>query len=96
MKFFNVFKWFGGFFSGANGNASSKRGISWLGMFFLYMLINASTTGAVVNNYILGAVVLIVLIGLGVVTTEHISTVVAKYKENKAKFEVEVNNKLKK
>jgi hypothetical protein len=71
MKSF--FKLISGFFADQDGNGSRKAVGLYLGMYMLWMMVKASIDGKVVNEYILGAIVIIVLFCLGAITAEWIT-----------------------
>jgi len=62
-----------GFFTDQDGNGSRKAAGLYLSMYMLYMLVRASIDGKPVNEYILSAIVIIVLFCLGAITAEWIT-----------------------
>lgn len=70
MKFFN---WLSGIFQDQNGTASSKRIALFVGLFYLYMLVNGSLNGKIVNEEVLFTIGGIILFCIGAVTSEFFS-----------------------
>lgn len=68
-KFIN---WFAGFFQDQKKSASSKRSTLYLFCYFFYMEVNASISGAKVDQTVLYATVGVIAFCLGAITTEFI------------------------
>ena len=71
MKAF--FKLISGFFADQDGNGSRKAIGLYAGLYMLYMFVRASIDGKVINEYVLGAIVIVVLFCLGAITAEWIT-----------------------
>jgi hypothetical protein len=67
----NSIKWFAGFFEDQKGGAgSSKRIALYIGLFYLYLIVKGSLDGKVVDEMVLWGVIVLILITLGVITSE--------------------------
>ena len=66
-------KLFIGFFADQNGNGSRKAMAMYISFFFLWIMVNGSLEGKVIDPYILGSIFVIILFTLGAITTEWIT-----------------------
>lgn len=69
----NIIKWFAGFFSDGNNQASSKRLATYIALFFLYLIVKGELNGKTVSQELLFVIAGIVLFGIGAVTSEFIT-----------------------
>ena len=69
-----IAKWFAGFFEDQKGTASSKRGVLYICVFFLYLIIKGSLDGKPVDSQVLYMVTGIILFCIGAVTSEYFTT----------------------
>lgn len=70
----SVLKWFAGFFQDGKNSASSKRAITYVAVYLLGVIVFASIDNKFqsnsINSQILWGIILIILIGLGAITSE--------------------------
>lgn len=72
-------RWFAGFFEDQKGAASSKRGVLYICLFFLWMLVkDAIATHQAVDSNVLFLVGGLILFCVGAVTTEFFAASVFK------------------
>jgi hypothetical protein len=67
MKFY---KWFAGFFEDQKGSASSKRAVLYWAMSLLTYMVVKSTIGATMNMEVFFGILGLVIVGLGLTTSE--------------------------
>ena len=67
MKFFHFIA---GFFEDQTGSASAKRALGYIAMIYLGLMVKGSLEGKMINEYVLFAVVGIILFSLGAITSE--------------------------
>jgi hypothetical protein len=72
--------WFAGFFEDQRGAASSKRAALYVALFYLYLLIRASTEGKPVDQMVLFSVVGIIVAAMGLSTGEFFSNINENHK----------------
>ena len=65
-----LIKWFGSVLEDQNGNASSKRFVLFICLFFYYLLLKGSLEGKVINEDILFTTGALILFCVGAVTSE--------------------------
>ena len=63
-------KWFASFFEDQNGSASSKRLVTFIFCYFLFMIIKGELDGNSVSQELLFAVIGVILFGIGAATSE--------------------------
>ncbi len=65
-----IIRWIGGFFEDQEGSASSKRALGYIAMIYLGLIVKGSLEDKVINEYVLFAVVGIILFSIGAITSE--------------------------
>lgn len=75
-----LFKLFAGFVSDQDGNGSRKAMAMYICMYFLFLMVNGSLDGKVIDPYLMGSILVIILFCLGAITAEWITK---NYKPNK-------------
>lgn len=83
----SVVKWFAGFFQDVKNSASSKRLITYVATYLLSVIVFAAKEGKWesngINAQIFWGIIVIVLFGIGAITTESINKVLeTKYGKN--------------
>lgn len=75
----SILKWFAGFFQDGKNSASSKRAITYVAVYLLSVIvfaaINDKFASNSINSQILWGIILIILIGLGAITSEVVGKV---------------------
>ena len=75
----SAIKWVAGFFQDGKHSASSKRATLYIALWMLYKIVEASISGIyadnAMNKNILWGVILIILFGVGAVTTELVTKI---------------------
>lgn len=82
-----LIKWFAGFFQDKDKAASRKAAALYIGLWFLYMQVQASVNGSLkdeqINREVFWGTIVLVLFAVGAVTTEVIAKVFdSKYKND--------------
>ena len=81
MKTF--FKWFSGFFEDQKGSASSKRAVLYWAMSLVtYMVVKNATTEAILNMELFWGLIGLVVVGLGMSTSEFFKNLPIKNNKN--------------
>lgn len=75
-------KWFAGFFEDQKGSASSKRAVLYWAMGLVTYMTIKTTTGAVINMEIFWGIISLVVIGLGLATSEFFKNLPIKNNKN--------------
>lgn len=81
-------KWFAGFFQDKDGNASRKAAGLYVGLFFMYLQIQASVNGTLksdqINREVFWGTLIFLLFCIGAITTEVVGKVFdAKFSKEK-------------
>jgi hypothetical protein len=75
-------RWFAGFFEDQKGSASSKRAILYWAMALITYMVVKSTYGATMNMEVFFGVLGLVVVGLGLATTEFFKSLPIKNNKN--------------
>lgn len=79
------FKWFSGFFSDKDGDASRKGAALYILLFFLFLLVQGSLQGKQIDGYIVLGVIGLIAWLLGAITTEFFQKIMLQKRDENNK-----------